>query len=234
MSNEIDKRGVKDMFNSIAQRYDFLNHLLTLGIDIWWRKRAVATVRTTPVETILDIATGTADLTLQLCRTLKPSRLVGLDLSVNMLEMGRRKVERMGLSEIIELREENCESISMADHSCDLVTIGFGIRNFQDPDRCLAEALRVLRPDGQIIILEFSRPTSAILRTLFDLYFRHILPLIGRIVSRNRSAYSYLPASVIAFPSGEAFCTQLENVGFKQVCFTPLTFGIVTIYSAFK
>lgn len=229
-----DKRGVQEMFDGIAQRYDFLNHLLTFGIDIWWRKRCVAKIKRGPNPIIVDIATGTGDLALALYRKLNPCKIIGLDLSMEMLEVGKQKVEKQGLSEFIEMRQENCEETSLPDNYCDIVTIGFGIRNFQSPEKGLREFFRILKPKGELTILEFSQPHSKLFKFLFDLYFRYVLPFVGRCVSKHPIAYTYLPQSVETFPCGKAFCQMIEEAGFEKVKHKPLTFGIATVYQGIK
>lgn len=222
------------MFDGIAQRYDFLNHLLTLGIDIWWRKRCVAKIKRVPNPLVVDIATGTGDLALTLYRKLKPCKIVGLDLSNEMLEIGKKKIAKQGWSDSIEMRQENCEATSLPDKYCDIVTIGFGIRNFQSPEKGLREFYRILKPHGELTILEFSQPRFKLFMFLFNLYFRYILPFVGRCVSKHPIAYTYLPQSVETFPCGTAFCQMIEEAGFEKVRHKPLTFGIATVYQGTK
>lgn len=229
-----DKRGVKEMFDGIARRYDLLNHLLTLGIDVWWRKRCVAMIKRTVDPIVADVATGTGDLAITLCRKLNPSKIVGLDLSDEMLEIGRQKISKQGLADRIEMRQENCEATTLPDCFCDIVTIGFGIRNFQSPEKGLKEFFRILKPQGELTILEFSQPRSKLFKWLFDLYFRYILPLIGRCISKHPIAYTYLPQSVETFPCGADFCRMIEEAGFEKVHHKPLTFGIATVYQGTK
>lgn len=222
------------MFDGIARRYDLLNHLLTFGIDIWWRNRCVAMIKRTPQPTIVDVATGTGDLALTLHRKLKPRKIIGLDLSNEMLEIGIQKIEKLGLTDQIEMRQENCEATSLLDNCCDIVAIGFGIRNFQSPQKGLAEFYRILKPQGELTVLEFSQPRSKLFKSLFNLYFRYILPFVGRCISKHPIAYTYLPQSVESFPCGVVFCRMIEEAGFRNVKHRPLTFGIATVYQGTK
>lgn len=234
MQNNNDKSGVGQMFDAIAHRYDLLNHLLTLGIDHWWRKKAVQQIRTKPEAHYLDVATGTGDLTVELFRQKHPAFVVGVDISEGMLAVGRKKMERLGLSDRTELRNENCEALTLESDRFDACTVGFGIRNFQNPLMGLRQMHRVLKPGGELIVLEFSRPRWRVITLLFDLYFVYILPLIGRLFSKHSSAYTYLPESVKSFPYGKEFVQMMEEAGFREVNFTPITFGVATIYKGVK
>lgn len=230
----IDKSGVGAMFDAIAWRYDFLNHFLTLGIDNWWRNKAVKLISAGANATFLDVATGTGDLAVTLVRKKNPSKVFGIDISEGMLRFGRKKMTKLGLANLVTLKQEDCEELSFADDSFDAVTVGFGIRNFLHPEKGLAEMHRVLKTGGEVVILEFSRPDSKLLCRLFDLYFCYVLPLIGKLFSKHSSAYTYLPDSVKEFPYGEGFAQLMRKVGFNAVEFHPLTFGVATIYKGVK
>ena len=230
----IDKSGVGDMFDAIAWRYDFLNHFLTLGIDNLWRNKAVSLISAPKGSSFLDVATGTGDLAVTLVRKKAPAKVFGIDISEGMLSFGRKKMEKLGLSQLVTLQQEDCEALSFEEGSFEAVTVGFGIRNFLHPDKGLSEMYRVLKPRGEAIILEFSRPKSKLLCRLFDMYFCYVLPQIGKLFSKHSSAYTYLPDSVKEFPHGEGFAQLMRNAGFKAVEYHPLTFGIATIYKGVK
>lgn len=234
MDNQIDKSGVKQMFDSIAWRYDFLNHFLTLGIDNIWRRKAVRMISDKKDPVYLDVAVGTGDLTVELCRQKNPARVVGVDISDGMLAVGREKMIKLGLDNRVKLLNENCENLSLASNQFDAVTVGFGIRNFQNPSKGLSEMYRVLKPGGELIVLEFSRPKYKILTFLFDLYFCYILPFIGNLFSKHSSAYTYLPESVKNFPHGQDFADMMSSEGFKNITFKSVTFGVATIYKGVK
>lgn len=227
------KEQVAQMFNSISSRYDFLNHFLSLGIDKGWRKKAIRMLEATKPKLILDVATGTGDFALQ-AMSLSPEKIVGVDISEGMLEVGRKKIERYGLSNKIELRLADSENLPFPDNNFDAVTVGFGVRNFENLTRGLQEINRVMRPGGVLVVLEFSRPARFPFKQVYNFYFTFILPKIGRLVSRDRSAYTYLPESVEAFPAGEKFITILRETGFNTIACKPLTFGVSSIYTAQK
>jgi demethylmenaquinone methyltransferase/2-methoxy-6-polyprenyl-1,4-benzoquinol methylase len=222
------------MFDAIAARYDLLNHLLSAGLDRQWRRRASAALRLTGRETVLDLCTGTGDLALVATESTEPSgrarRVIGIDFSGEMLRIAHRK---KGTRPIVLLRGD-ATRIPLAASSVDAVTIGFGIRNVERPLDACQEIARVLRPRGTLVILEFSLPRSAVLRSFYLSYFRRVLPLIGRVISRHKTAYSYLPESVEAFPSPEEFSRQLRESGFGTVNAVPLTFGVVYMFVAVK
>jgi demethylmenaquinone methyltransferase/2-methoxy-6-polyprenyl-1,4-benzoquinol methylase len=221
---------VRSLFDGIAPRYDLLNHLLSAGIDRRWRRRAVEHLRDLRPHAILDVATGTGDLALEAAR-LEPSRIVGIDIAPRMLERARTKIARRGLSSLIELRMGEAEALPFPDESFDGVLVAFGVRNFEHLERGLGEVLRVLRPGGRLVVLEFSHPQRFPYRQLYFFYFTRILPLIGRAVSGHREAYAYLPATVLAFPEGEAFLGVLSQAGFEQGRLEPLSAGVATIYT---
>jgi len=234
MQDTNDKSGVGQMFDSIAHSYDFLNHFLTLGIDHLWRKKAVKMITSKPNAQYLDVATGTGDLTVEIFRQKNPAFVVGVDISEGMLEVGRKKMKKLSLDSRTELRNENCEHLTLESDRFDASTIGFGIRNFQNPIEGLKQINRVLKPGGELIVLEFSRPKFAIIRWIFDIYFVYILPLIGRLLSKHSSAYTYLPESVKAFPYGKEFADMMREAGFESVEFSSLTFGVATLYKGVK
>jgi demethylmenaquinone methyltransferase/2-methoxy-6-polyprenyl-1,4-benzoquinol methylase len=218
------------MFDAIAERYDFLNHLLSAGLDKVWRKRAVDALQLTGRETVLDLCTGTADLALEaMSGQRRARRVVGVDFSAAMLQIGKAKI-----GGAVSLIRGDATRIPLRDETVDATTIGFGIRNVEQPAAACAEIARVLRPGGTLVILEFSLPRSPALRNVYLWYFRRILPLIGRLISKHPSAYNYLPESVEAFPSPDVFSQQLREAGFGTVRALPLTFGIVTMFVAVK
>lgn len=232
-----EKSGKKEqmakMFNNISHRYDFLNHLLSMGIDKLWRKTAIRFLKPLKPQRILDVATGTGDFAIQ-ALSLNPQKITGVDISEGMLKIGRQKVEKLKLSGKIELLAGDSENLQFAEDTFDAVTVGFGVRNFEDLERGLAEIRRVLRPGGALVVLEFSRPRKFPMRQLYNFYFKNILPGLGRLISKDPSAYTYLPESVEAFPDGMDFENILKKVGFKETACKPLTFGISAIYTARK
>lgn len=227
--NGSKKQQVARMFDSISGRYDFLNHFLSLGIDIRWRRKAVALLKDLQPKTILDVATGTGDFAVEALR-LNPAKVIGVDISEGMLDVGRQKMKDRQLDGIIELRSGDSEKLPFEDNFFDAVIVAFGVRNFEDLERGLSEMLRVVRPGGRVVVLEFSRPTKFPMKQLYNAYFTAILPLIGRWVSRDQAAYSYLPESVQAFPDGPDFIRILSDVGYKNPQCKSLTFGISSLY----
>lgn len=221
------------MFDTISARYDFLNHLLSLGIDRSWRRKAIRMLRDGQPKYILDVATGTGDFAIQ-ALSLNPDKVVGIDISEGMLNKGRAKLAERKLGERIELLKGDSENIPFEGNKFDAVTVAFGVRNFENLERGLQEIHRVLRPGGQLVVLEFSKPRIFPFRQIFNFYFRFILPRIGSLVSKDRSAYRYLPESVRDFPDGERFTAILRKVGFNQTACKELTFGISSVYSARK
>ena len=229
-----DKDRVKQLFDSIAWRYDFLNHFLSLGIDVWWRKRAVARLPENSGASVLDVAVGTADLTIALLKGKRAAKVTGIDISDEMLAIGRAKISRTGFSDRTHLINGDCCSLPFPNETFDAVTIAFGIRNFEHPQKSLDEIYRVLKSGGDLVVLELSRPGNRLIRWLFDLYFFHILPLIGRLLSKREEAYNYLPASVKSFVYGKEFDDWMIAAGFGNTGYRALTFGIVTIYKGEK
>lgn len=226
------KEQIAHMFNDIAGRYDFLNRFMSMGIDVTWRKKALKLLRPLQPKVMLDVATGTGDVAIMASRMLNPDMIIGIDISEGMLSFGREKVKKLGLSEKITLQEGDSETISFPDATFDAITVAFGVRNFENLEKGLAEIRRVLKPGGKAVILEFSNPTKAPVKQLYNFYFRYITPWIGKWVARNKAAYTYLPDSVKAFPQGQAMCAILQKTGFQAVTCKTLTFGICSIYSA--
>lgn len=223
------KQQVAKMFNSISNRYDFLNHFLSLGIDILWRRKAISLLKDLQPKTILDIATGTGDLAIE-ALSLKPEKIVGVDISEGMLEVGRRKMREKKLDNIIQLTLGDSENLPFTDNYFDAAIVAFGVRNFENLERGLGEMLRVVRPGGRIVILEMSKPSKFPMKQLYNVYFTSILPVIGRWISRDQAAYRYLPESVQAFPDGDQLVKILAATGYKNPQCKPLTFGISTLY----
>jgi len=224
---------VRSLFNRIAPHYDFLNHFLSLGLDIRWRKKAVDLLHEYEPKTVLDVATGTADLALAAARR-DTVRIFGVDLSPAMLKLAREKIERHALSHRITVEEGTAEHLRFPDESFDAVMVAFGIRNFSDLQRGLREMFRVLRPGGAVMILEFSRPRRTPFRQVYSIYFTHVLPLLGGAISSNREAYQYLPSTVQSFPDGEHLIRILTGIGFVGPYQHQLSMGIATIYIAEK
>ena len=225
---------VERMFDQIAHSYDFLNHTLSLGIDRSWRKAAIDSLKPYAPQRILDVATGTGDFALMAAERLQPQSLVGADLSEGMLNVGREKVERAGKSDIITMQKEDCMALSCADNTFDAVTVAYGVRNFEDLDRGLREMLRVLKPGGRLVIIELTSPVHFPMKQLFWLYAHVWMPLVGKLISRDSRAYSYLPATMEAFPQGEVMQGIIEKAGFQSVKFRRFTFGLSTLYTAEK
>ena len=225
---------VELMFDNIAPAYDTLNHRLSLNIDRGWRKKAIRQLKPYQPQAILDIATGTGDFAIMAAQMLKPQRLTGADISEGMMDIGRKKVAAKGLSDIITFDKEDCTHLSYPDASYDAVMAAFGIRNFADLDMGLAEMYRVLRPGGHLSIVELTTPVSFPMKQLFHIYSHTVLPVYGRLVSKDASAYSYLTKTIEAFPQGERMVDILKKAGFADAQFKRLTFGICTMYFATK
>ena len=225
---------VRQMFDSIAPAYDFMNRAMTMGIDIWWRWLAVKRLKRLKPKSILDVATGTGDFALQLHRSLKPCRILGVDLSEGMLDEARRKVKAKGLEESIAFRQDDCMALHLEDESVDAVTVAFGVRNFENLQLGYKEMARVLRPGGMLCVLELSTPTNRIIRWFYDLYVLHVIPWLGSLKSGDKSAYRYLPESIAAVPQGDDMLQLMRNVGLHDATFKRLTLGVCTIYTAYK
>ena len=225
---------VEQMFDNIAPTYDTLNHRLSWDIDRGWRKKAIKQLQPYQPQSILDIATGTGDFAILAAEMLKPARLVGADISEGMMEIGRKKVAERGMQHIISFEKEDCLHLSYADNTFDAVTAAFGIRNFSDLDQGLREMCRVLKKGGHLSIAELTTPVSFPMKQLFHIYSHTILPIYGRLISKDDAAYSYLTKTIEAFPQGEQMVGILKDAGFSEAKFQRLTFGICTIYFATK
>lgn len=232
-TGESKKEQVARMFDNIAGKYDFLNHFFSVGIDRRWRKKAIAILAKSSPRRILDVATGTADFAMETAK-IGPDHITGIDISAGMLEVGRKKIRDNNLADLIDLVQADSEDLPFADDSFDAITVSFGVRNFQNLKKGLSEMQRVLRPGGTVVILEFSKPRKFPLKQGYFLYFKYIMPTIGRLVSNDKSAYRYLPQSVLAFPEGKDFEAVLSSLGFVDITTKPLTAGIASIYSASK
>ncbi|MCG8474025.1 MAG: bifunctional demethylmenaquinone methyltransferase/2-methoxy-6-polyprenyl-1,4-benzoquinol methylase UbiE [Cytophagales bacterium] len=227
------KTQVAQMFNNISKKYDFLNRLLSMGIDIYWRKQAVKILKAAKPKLVLDIATGTGDFAIEALNA-KPQKVIGVDISEGMLAVGKEKVRKKGLEDRIEMQLGDSEKLLFEDNKFDAVIVAFGVRNFENLSKGLSDMRRVLKPGGQVIVVEFSQPEVFPFRQIYNFYFSHILPRIGNLVSKDDAAYTYLPESVKAFPYGEQFLAELRNVGFKETRCKKLTFGICSIYVGTK
>ena len=225
---------VEEMFDNIAPTYDTLNHRLSWDIDKGWRKKAIRQLLPFQPKTILDIATGTGDFAILSAKELLPQRMIGIDISEGMMKIGQKKVEAEGLQHIVSFKKDDCTHLSFDDNSFDAVTAAFGIRNFQNLDQGLSEMYRVLRPNGHLSIVELTTPVSFPMKQLFKLYSHTILPVFGKLISKDTSAYSYLTNTIEAFPQGEVMLDILRKAGFKNANFKRLTFGICTMYFATK
>ena len=225
---------VEQMFDGIAPTYDLLNHTLSFGIDRRWRRAAIRWLGQFAPRRILDVATGTGDFAILAAQSLHPDHLLGIDLSEGMMQVAQEKVEKAGLSATVSFQKADCMALDLPTDEFDAVMVAYGIRNFEDLDRGLAEMLRVLKPGGHLAILELTAPTSFPMKQLFWLYSHILMPLVGKIVSRDRRAYTYLPATMEAFPHGEEMQRILQKAGFADVSFRRFTFGISTLYMAGK
>jgi demethylmenaquinone methyltransferase/2-methoxy-6-polyprenyl-1,4-benzoquinol methylase len=232
-SEQQKKQQVEQMFDNIAPKYDFLNHFLSLGIDKLWRKKAIRILSDFKSDYILDVATGTGDFAIAAAK-LNPSKVIGFDISEQMLIVGRQKVRQLGLDKVIEFIKGDSEAMPFSNGQFDAITVAFGVRNFENLDLGLKEFYRVLKDDGIAIILEFSKPKNFPMKQLYFFYFFGILPFIGRLISKDSSAYSYLPESVMAFPDDQKFLSVLKNAGFSRTSQKRLSLGIATIYMGQK
>ena len=218
------------MFDRVANRYDVMNRILSAGIDIKWRKKAILQLKNDKPKQILDVATGTCDMAIISYKLLRPEKITGIDISREMLKVGRKKIEKEGLTSVIELQTGDSETINFADNSFDAVTVAFGVRNFENLESGLKEMLRVLKPGGKLIVLEFSRPRTKIFRSLYNLYMSIVAPEVARWISRNKKAYQYLNQSANLFPERENFVDILNRTGYSNTSFKPLSAGICCIY----
>lgn len=232
--SENKTKQVEKMFDNIAPTYDHLNHLLSFDIDKFWRRKAIRMLKPFQPQQIMDVATGTGDFAIQAYQILRPKRLLGIDISEGMMNIGREKVKQAHLSEYISFMKEDCMSLSFPDNQFDAITVAFGIRNFEDLDKGLREMYRVLVPEGHLVILELSYPEKFIIKQLYDIYAGLIIPTIGKMLSKDHMAYTYLPQTIKAFPQGEVMKNILHKAGFRKAIFKRLTFGACTLYFATK
>jgi demethylmenaquinone methyltransferase/2-methoxy-6-polyprenyl-1,4-benzoquinol methylase len=233
-SAESKKKQVEKMFDKIAFRYDFLNHFLSAGIDVGWRKKAIKQLRSLDPKSILDVATGTGDMAILSYRLLNAEKIIGIDISDGMLEIGKKKIEKLGLQQRIELLKGDSETIIFDNNSFDAVTVAFGVRNFQDLELGLNEIKRVLKPGGKLIVLECTKPKLPVIKNFYNLYLNVIAPWIGRVISKNKNAYQYLNESVQKFPEGKDFVQILNKLGYKNASCKTLSLGISSIYCGEK
>jgi demethylmenaquinone methyltransferase/2-methoxy-6-polyprenyl-1,4-benzoquinol methylase len=227
------KEQVAKMFDNISHRYDFLNHFLSMGIDKGWRRKAIGFLKESNPKTILDVATGTGDFAIQ-ALALNPDKITGIDISEGMLDVGRKKLKERSLGNRIELIYGDSEKLPFQENNFDAVTVAFGVRNFENLEQGMKEIYRVLKPGGRVVVLEFSKPRTFPFKQVYHFYFTTILPRVGRLVSSDKAAYTYLPESVNAFPDGEDFLKILKDIGFKSTQCKGLTFGISSIYTGTK
>jgi demethylmenaquinone methyltransferase / 2-methoxy-6-polyprenyl-1,4-benzoquinol methylase len=228
------KEQVASMFDDVAKRYDFLNRFLSLGIDITWRKKAIAFLKPIQPKVVLDVATGTADVALMTHKILAPEQIVGIDISDGMLDIGRKKINAEGLDAQIQLYNGDSADIAFDSNSFDAATVSFGVRNFEFLEKGLSEILRVVKPNGRLVILEFSKPKNVFVKTFYNFYMKVISPNIAKLFSKNKEAYQYLDESIQKFPEGKDFVAVMEKVGFRNTIYKPLTFGICSIYCGTK
>ncbi len=232
-STDTKKEQVAKMFDNIAFRYDFLNGLLSMGIHKGWRRKCVKRLKTIQPKQILDVATGTGDFAIESAK-LHPNKITGIDISEGMMQFGREKLKKQHLDKLIELEMGDAETVTFPDNSFDAITVGFGVRNFENLEKGLVNLHRILKPGGKIVILEFSYPRKFPMKQLYTFYFSYITPFIGKLFSKDDRAYAYLPESVKAFPDNERLVDILNKCGFKDSKFEPLTFGVAAIYEASK
>ena len=232
--NAHKREQVEQLFDNIAPTYDALNHTLSFGFDRAWRRKAIRALATYQPQSVLDVATGTGDFALAIARELRLHRVMAVDISEGMMRVGREKAAREGLHDTVCFQKEDCNCLSFADDSFDAVTVTFGVRNFENLDACLCETHRVLRKGGHLVLLELSYPHNRLWRALFGIYSKLVMPIVGRLISGDNSAYTYLPETMKAFPQGEAMREILQKNGFPKVTFRRLTMGICTLYIAEK
>ena len=232
-TNDPKKEQVAQMFDNIANRYDFLNGLLSMGTHKGWRKKCVNLLRSKQPKIILDVATGTGDFAIE-CAKLNPTKIIGIDISDGMMLFGREKLKKLKLESLITLENGNAETVAFPDNTFDAIVVGFGVRNFQNLEKGLENLYRVLKPGGQLVILEFAYPRNWFIKGLYNFYFSYITPAIGKIFSKDNRAYTYLTESVKAFPNNENFIAILTKVKYKNTSFKSLSFGVAAIYYAEK
>ncbi|MBC7695688.1 MAG: bifunctional demethylmenaquinone methyltransferase/2-methoxy-6-polyprenyl-1,4-benzoquinol methylase UbiE [Burkholderiales bacterium] len=232
-TNESKKEQVAQMFDNIAFRYDFLNSLLSLGIHKGWRKKCIELIAPRNPKQILDVATGTADFAIGAMK-LNPTKVIGIDISEGMMKYGRKKIEELHLEKTITLQYGDAETCDLPDNSMDVITVGFGVRNFENLEKGLANMLRILKPNGQLCVLEFASPTKFPIKQFYKFHFKFITPTVGKLFSKDNRAYTYLPESIKAFPDNENFTAILERVGYKNASFSSVGWGLASIYLADK
>ncbi len=228
------KLQVAGMFNDIAFRYDFLNRFLSAGIDVRWRKKAIRQLMDIKPKKILDVATGTADVAIMASNILHPDKITGIDISEGMLDIGNKKIQKLGLQNTIELLKGDCETINFEDNSFEAVTVAFGVRNFENLEKGLSEIRRVLKPGGKLVVLEFSKPKMPVVKSMYNFYMKVICTNVGKLFSKNRTAYKYLDESIKKFPEGKNFTAILDNLGYRNTYSKPLSLGICSIYCGEK
>ncbi|WP_026898608.1 bifunctional demethylmenaquinone methyltransferase/2-methoxy-6-polyprenyl-1,4-benzoquinol methylase UbiE [Daejeonella oryzae] len=233
-SNATKKEQVATMFNNISGTYDFLNHFMSLGIDVIWRKKAISELMDSKPQYILDVATGTGDFAFEAIKILKPKKVIGVDISSGMLAVADEKIIKRNLQDTFEVRLGDSEKLIFEADTFDALIVAYGVRNFENLDQGLSDMLRVLKPGGKAVILEFSKPKVFPVKQGYNFYFKYITPTIGKLFSKDASAYSYLPESVAAFPDGDEFTSRMENAGFRNTKCRPLAFGICSIYTGLK
>ncbi len=232
-NSDSKKDQVAQMFNKIAYRYDFLNSLLSLGIHKGWRRKCVQLISEKKPKHLLDVATGTADFAIE-CMKLNPTSVIGIDISEGMMKFGREKIEKLNLQNKISLKYGDAETCDLPSNSIDAITVGFGVRNFQNLEKGLQNMNRILKPGGQICILEFSTPRKFPMKQFYKFHFKYITPTVGKLFSKDSSAYTYLPESIKVFPDNERFVEILEKTGYYKATFQPVSFGLAAIYLAEK
>ncbi len=233
-SSESKKEQVAEMFDNIAFRYDFLNRFLSAGIDVSWRKKAINKLKEINPQNILDVATGTGDVAILTAKMLKPAKITGIDISEGMLDVGRKKIADLGLTQTIELLSGDSEKINFPDNNFDAITVAFGVRNYQNLEKGLQEMYRVLKPGGKLVVLEFSKPKNVFFKGFYNFYMNYIAPGFGKMFAKNRGAYQYLNDSVQKFPEGQDFINILEKNGYANTGNKALTMGICTLYWGLK
>jgi len=233
-SNLTKKEQVAKMFDSIAFKYDFMNRFLSAGVDVRWRKKAIKELRPVSPKVILDVATGTADVALMTYKILQPEKIIGIDISEGMLDLGRKKIEQFHLQNVIELQKGDSEVINFPDNHFDAITVAFGVRNFENLEKGLKEMYRVLKPGGKLAVLEFSKPKQFWFKGVYQFYLKIVAPGFVQMFSSDKKAYQYLNDSVQAFPEGNSFLQIMQGVDFVQTYAKPLTLGICTIYCGSK
>lgn len=228
------KEQVADMFNNISKTYDFLNHFMSLGIDIIWRKKSINELKADKPKLILDVATGTGDFAFEALSILQPEKIIGVDISQGMLDIAKQKIEKRGMQDRFEIKLGDSEKLPFEANEFDAVTVAYGVRNFEDLQKGLNDIHRVLKPGGKAVVLEFSKPKAFPIKQLYNFYFNYITPGIGKLFSKDARAYTYLPESVAAFPDGKAFTAIMQKAGFSNTKCRPLAFGICSIYTGVK